>query len=70
MECSKCGQMIYNCGSPHCESIKVQFECECGGFDCEYYTREEMMQNELIAQGMDVRQARACQFIEAGSYIN
>lgn len=49
MNCPVCGKMMTG-GAPHCESIKIQMECgSCGHYENEYYTREEMMVNQLTA---------------------
>ncbi|HLM62028.1 MAG TPA: hypothetical protein VK308_14575 [Pyrinomonadaceae bacterium] len=50
MNCPNCGgRMSY--GAPHCETIKTQLECgECGLIEPEYYSREELILNELVQQ--------------------
>ena len=72
MICPKCNGNMSG-GSPHCETIKIQMECDCGHIECEYYSREEMAINELATEtvvpfrqlrgilerhGYNVRQAR------------
>ncbi len=49
MKCSKCGSQIYNIGAPHCETIKVQ--CECDIYVNIYYTPAELERNRRIESG-------------------
>lgn len=37
-------------GSPHCETIKIQYECRCGNIETELYSIEEQKVNELVAR--------------------
>lgn len=49
MNCPKCNSQMSG-GAPHCETIKVQMECHnCGHYENEYYTTEEMAVNDLTA---------------------
>ncbi len=58
MKCSKCGNQIYRIGAPHCETIKVQYECECGNYENIYYSHEEMENNRRIESGENYTQKR------------
>lgn len=58
MTCDKCGGVMTG-GAPHCETIKSQYECECGNIVTESYTPEEMAVNTLLTYGLSPKEARA-----------
>jgi hypothetical protein len=48
MNCPRCGSQMSG-GAPHCETIKVQMECQCGHIETELYSPDEQKLNELVA---------------------
>lgn len=49
MICPKCDKQMRG-GAPHCETIKVQWECPCGNYETELYTPEEQKVNALLTR--------------------